>query len=110
VAENCAQIRLESGLDWLDKWSATASQAEQNALYKALFAIADGSVFHTYLTAGDVAQAEEFLVLVRDELVLKVRLHYPDAFGIVYIGTGHDGPGRDIGSAESADRHPLDGP
>jgi hypothetical protein len=90
------QIRLESGLDWVEEWSASAGQAQQNALYKALFAIADGSVFHAYLTIGDLDQADEFFVLVRDELVLKVRLHYPDSFDVVFIGSIREAPGRGL--------------
>jgi Family of unknown function (DUF6235) len=97
VAETTGQIRLESGLDGLEEWSAAAGQAEQNAVYKALFSIVDGSVFRTYVTAGDVREPDEFFILVRDELVLKVRLQYPDAFGIVYIGPARDAPGYGLG-------------
>lgn len=101
-------MRLDAGLDWIERWSPTAGQAAQNALYKALFAIADGSVFSAYLTIADLDEAEEFFVLVRGDLVLKVRLGYPDAFGIVFIGPMREAPGRglDIDLAGWADSPP----
>jgi hypothetical protein len=87
------QIRLESGLEWLDEWSANACQAARNAVYTALFAISEGSVFWTHLTLGDARGAEAFFVLVRPDLVLKIQFHDPDAFGILYVGRPDDAPG-----------------
>jgi hypothetical protein len=96
VAEKSGLIRLESGLDWLEQWSASAGQVEQNAVYKALFAVADGSVLWTYLTFDDMERPDQFFVLVRPELVIKVAFRGPESFGIVYIGTPCGAPGYDL--------------
>jgi hypothetical protein len=97
VVEKNGQIRLESGLERLEEWSGTAGQAEQDAVYQALFAIADGSVSYAYLTYDDVGRPGEFFVLVREDLVVKVVFHDFDSFGIAYIGTIHQAPGHDLG-------------
>ncbi len=97
MVEKSGQVRLESGLRWLEEWSDTAGQAEQNAVYQALFAIADGTVSYAYLTFADVHHPGEFFVLVRDDLVIKVVFHDLDAFGIGYIGTLRNAPGHDLG-------------
>lgn len=86
-------LRLSSGLSWLDEWSATAGQIEQNAVYEALFAVADGSAFWAYRTFDEDAGTHEFFVVVRDNLVVKIAFTAHDAFGITYIGPLADAPG-----------------
>lgn len=88
-------LRLESGLQRLADWSDTAGQVEKNAAYKALFSIAEGAVFRAYQIVDDVKRPQEFFVLVRPGLVIKVCLRHCDAFGIVYIGSMDDAPDHD---------------
>ena len=90
-------MRLHSGLDRLERWSRTAGQTEKNAVYKALFAVADGSVFWAYEVLDDTSRGHEFFVLVRKNLVVKICLHDRDTFGIVYIGSLHSAPDLDRG-------------
>jgi hypothetical protein len=87
--------RLQSGLDLLEQWSDGASQSERNVVYKALFAVLDGSVRGAYIVFDDVERPEEFVVLVKDDLVVRIHLHGVEAFGVTYIGS----PG------ESSDHH-----
>jgi len=83
---NTPQVRLETGLELLDRWAETAGQVEQNAVYRVLFAVADGSVCRTYKVAEDPRRPNEFAVQVRADLVLEIRLHGSDSFGIRYLG------------------------
>lgn len=92
VAGERALLRLDRGVPLLERWSAAVGQTERNAAYKALFAIADGSVFRAYTIVDDAARPREFSVVVRDGLIIKVCLRHPDAFGIVYIGSLDDAP------------------
>lgn len=85
-----ARFRLESGLDVLDEWAQNASQSKKNALYKALFAMQDGSLFHTYRVIDDFQRANELYVVVRDDLVIKIRINGLDVFDIVSIGSVAD--------------------
>ena len=87
LTEEGRRRRLSSGLDRLDQWSDTASQAERNAVYKALFAVQCGSVFRSYPVAPGADLPEEFVVLVRPHLALRIKLADSDAFGICYIGS-----------------------
>ena len=90
--------RLSAGLRRLDHWAASAGQVDKNAMYKALFAVADGSVFRAYTTWDDDATpVREFFVLVREDLVVKISFRRTDSFGIVYIGSLTGAPGVGIG-------------
>jgi hypothetical protein len=82
---NTPRPRLETGLELLDSWAATAGQFDRHAVYRALFAVADASV-STYQVFGDHQRPQEFSVLVRKDLVLKIRMNDFDSFGIRYIG------------------------
>ena len=82
--------RLRSGIRVIEHWAAEAYQAEKNALYTALFTVLDGSVFRTYEIIDDEDRAEEFYVRVRPKLLVKIRLHHFDSFGVVFIGTPED--------------------
>jgi hypothetical protein len=86
--------RLRAGLGNLDRWSATSRQALRNAVYRALFAIGDGSVFRAYRTLRRPSSGE-MQVQVRDDTVVSVRLAAGNAYDIEYIGDPRQAP--DIG-------------
>lgn len=79
------RFRLERGLDVLDDWSETASQATRNAVYRALFAVLDGSVFRRYSTLDSYVRPQDFCVYLHDELVIGIQLD-DETFTIDYIG------------------------
>jgi Family of unknown function (DUF6235) len=81
-----SRFRLETGLEVLDDWADTASQSDRNALYKALFAMIDGTLFRTYRIIDDFQELNQLYVIVRDNLVMKIRITSFDSFGIVRIG------------------------
>src|SRR5262245_43621956 len=82
--------RMEDGLDVLEEWGETASQSRKNAVYKALFAMQDGTLFRGYRVIDDFQKANEVFVIVKDDLVMKIRIKSVDAFDIVAIGRcGH---------------------
>jgi hypothetical protein len=89
-------MRLRAGLCNLERWSATSRQAVRNAVYRALFAIGDGSVFRAYRTMRR-SSSGEVLVEVRDDTVVTVQFADEDAYDIVYIGDPQEAP--DIGRA-----------
>ena len=80
------RFRMETGHAVLESWSQTATQSKRNAVYKALFAMQDGSLFRTYRIVDDYQRPNELYVIVRDDLVMKVRVNCFDSFGIVAIG------------------------
>jgi len=81
-----ANFRLETGLDVLEAWAGTASQTQKNAVYKALFTMLDGALFRTYRVIDDFQRPSELFVVVKDDLVLKIRINCFDSFGVVYVG------------------------
>ncbi len=83
---NTQRSRLESGLKLLDSWAATAGQFDRRAVYRALFAVADGSVSNSHKVFDGHQRPHEFSVLVRENLVLDIRVHGVDSFGIRYVG------------------------
>jgi Family of unknown function (DUF6235) len=86
------RFRMDTGLDILEHWADTATQSAKNAVYKALFAVSDGSVFQVYRTVDDMQRANEYFVLIKKDLVLKIRVNCFDSFGIAYIGPGDLNP------------------
>jgi len=80
------RFRLETGLTVLADWSEHASQSAKNAVHKALFAMVDGTLFHTYRIIDDYQRPSELYVIVKDDLVMKIRISCFDSFGIVHIG------------------------
>ena len=89
------RFRLETGLDVLEDWLDTAPQAHKDAVHKALFAMVDGSLFRSYRVVDDYQRPSELYVIVRDDLVVKIRVNCFDSFWIVHIGpptaaTRHD--------------------
>jgi uncharacterized protein DUF6235 len=84
------RFRMETGFEVLEEWSETASQTQRNAVYKALFAMQDGSMFRSYRVIDDFQRANEVFVIVKDDLVMKIRVKCADAFDIIAIGPcGH---------------------
>lgn len=81
-----AKFRLETGLEVLESWSENASQTQKNAVYTALFAMLDGSLFRTYRVVDDFQRPSELFVIVKDNLVMKIRINCFDSFGVVHIG------------------------
>lgn len=81
-----SRFRLETGIEVLGEWSETARQSERNAIYKALFAMIEGVLFRSYLIVDDFQRPNELYVIVKDDLVLKIRINCFDSFSIVRIG------------------------
>lgn len=65
-----SRFRLETGLDVLHEWALTAAQSRKNAVYKALFAMLDGTLFRTYRIVDDFQRPSELYVIVKDDLVV----------------------------------------
>lgn len=78
--------RLSVGVACLETWTENASQADKNAVYGALFAVSDGSVFHSHKVFDDVNRPGEFFVMARENLVVKIGMFPFNNFGISYIG------------------------
>jgi hypothetical protein len=90
-------LKLDSSaLQRLEEWADNARQTHKNQLYKALFAVSDGTVGHHYGVLAGKEEPNEHFVMVREDVVLKV--NYPDSgtFGISYIGPLEDAPGIDL--------------
>jgi hypothetical protein len=96
MTNSVKRFRLDTGLPQLEEWSDRARQAQKNVLYKALFAVTDGSVFRDYGVLQDVEDPNAHFVLVREDLVLKVVYAERDSFGILYIGPLESAPGLDV--------------
>lgn len=83
--------KLRSGLGHLERWSATSGQAVRNAVYRALFAVGDGTVSRAYRTMRRPSSGE-MQVEVRDDTVVTVRVTEEDDYDIVYIGDPEEAP------------------
>jgi hypothetical protein len=81
-----ARFRLETGIEVLTDWAESASEEHKDAVHTALFAMVDGSLFRTYRVVDDYQRPSELFVIVRDDLVMKIRVNCFDSFGIVHIG------------------------
>jgi hypothetical protein len=81
-----SRLRLGSGLELLENWAEVAGQVAKNAMYEALFAVLDGSVFHSYDVVDHYACPGEFTVMVKDDLVVRVCVKGTTMFGISFIG------------------------
>lgn len=90
---NHPRIRLDTGLHVLDRWARHASAEEKATVYAALFAMTDRTLLHRYQIVDDEVELSEFLVLLSNDLVLKMRVHSFDSFGVVYVGPRGDAPG-----------------
>ncbi|TCO54397.1 DUF6235 family protein [Actinocrispum wychmicini] len=85
--------QLNTGLDVLDEWSETAPQAARNLVYRALFAVTDGTLFRSYLTMSHRERPEELAICLRDNLVVTISRTQPGFFDIAYIGSPDQAPG-----------------
>jgi hypothetical protein len=105
-------LRLISGFELLEQWSAQATQVQKNIVHQVLFAVTDRSVFTDYVIVDDVAKTMEFFVLCRCDLTVKIRVHDFETCGLVYIGPTCSAPGLDQAAPESrpAEPEPSPGP
>jgi hypothetical protein len=85
--------QLNDGLDVLDEWSETASQSARNRLYRALFAVTDGSLFRSFQTMSHRGRPNELVIYLREDLVLTISRTEPGFFDIAYIGPMSQSPG-----------------
>ena len=79
-------FRIDSNFDVLDAWTRTAGDDDRDAVYAVLFAVADGTVERDFAVIDDPKRLSEFSVLVHPELVIKIRVHSFDSFGVVAVG------------------------
>ncbi|MFC4856979.1 DUF6235 family protein [Actinophytocola glycyrrhizae] len=80
------RFRLETGVEVFEEWATTASQHAKNAAHKALFAMVEGTLFRSYRVVDDYQRPNELFVIVKDDLVMKIRINCFDSFGVVHIG------------------------
>lgn len=85
--------QLNAGLEVLETWSETATQSARNTLYRALFAVTDGSVFRFFQTSSHRARPDEVTIYLRADLVVTISQTEPDLFDIAYIGPLDGAPG-----------------
>jgi hypothetical protein len=79
--------RLDRGLGLLDTWSQTAQQCRRNVVYKALFAVLEGSVRNNHIVFDDPGgEPGAFTVMVREDLAVGIRVDGPDSFEITHVG------------------------
>jgi hypothetical protein len=81
------RLRLGSGIEVLNDWTETAKQADAEAVAGALFAIVERAVYRDYPVIDDSRVARELVVVVRDDLAIRVRLQDVEKFDIVFIGS-----------------------
>lgn len=86
-------IRLDTGIEVLETWLPGATQAQTAAVYAALFAMADRTLLRTHRVVDDRVELSEFFVLLEGDLVIKMRMHSFESFGLVYLGPSAGAPG-----------------
>ncbi len=96
MTEESSGRRLNLGMHRLEEWAASATQVEKNVVYDALFAVLNGTVFSNYRILNDLERTREFFVIVRDNLVVKIRFCDSEEFGIEYIGEPIAPPERNV--------------
>jgi hypothetical protein len=87
------RFRMNTGLHILHEWADGATAHEKKVVYEALFAMTDRSLLRHYRIVDDERELSEFYVLLRGGLVIKMRVHSVDSFGLVYIGPRENVPG-----------------
>lgn len=94
------RLQLVEGIELIDEWAESASQAQRNVMYEALFAVGDGSAFLIYDIFGDPVDRGNLVVSVRPDLVFKVMLRREDSsFAVRYVGPPDGeaaGPGGEV--------------
>lgn len=88
-------FRLASGADLVTTWFDGAVQAQKNMVSEILFAIAEGSVFASYMVVDDAADRMAFFVLTGGGMAVKARINVSGSFDVLYIGSSCDAPGLD---------------
>ena len=86
-------IRMETGSEVLAAWLAEAAPEQATAVYAALFAMTDRSLLRTHRVVDDQVELSEFFVLLDGDLVVKMRMHSFESFGLVYLGPSAGAPG-----------------
>jgi hypothetical protein len=81
------QLRLGAGLDVLDNWADTATGVDITAVFDALFSVVERAVYYRYPVIDDSEKARELVVVVRDDLAIRIRLDDVATFGIVFVGS-----------------------
>ncbi len=81
------RLRLGAGIDVLNTWTDSAKVADVEAVADALFAVVERSVYRRYPVIDDSTVARELVVVVRDDLAIRLRLDDVEKFGIVFIGS-----------------------
>jgi hypothetical protein len=81
------RLRLGSGIDVLSAWTDSAKDADVAAVSDALFSVAERTVYRRYPVIDDSTMALELVVVVRDDLAVRVRLDDVETFGVVFIGS-----------------------
>lgn len=81
------RLRLGSGMELLNTWTDDASSADVKAVADALFAIVERTVYRDYPVIDDSTVPRELVVVVRDDLAIRVRLENVEKFSIVFIGS-----------------------
>jgi hypothetical protein len=94
-------FRLASGADLMTEWFDGAAQAQKNMVSEILFAIAEGSVFASYMVVDDAADRMAFFVLTGGGLAVKARINVSGSFDVIYIGSSCDAPGLDRAPSSS---------
>ncbi|TDV57694.1 DUF6235 family protein [Actinophytocola oryzae] len=84
------RLRLGAGFDVLNAWTDAASDVDTKAVADALFAVVERSVYRAYPVIDDSTVARELVVVVRDDLALRLRLDDVEKFSIVFIGSPAD--------------------
>ncbi|NBH02742.1 MULTISPECIES: DUF6235 family protein [Amycolatopsis] len=99
------RLQLTAGFEILEEWAESATQAQRNALYEALFAVGDGSAFLVYDIFGDAENPRNFVVVVKANLVLKIMVQRAESsFEIRYVGALEDDV--DVAPAQSGPANP----
>jgi hypothetical protein len=86
-------LQLNGGLDVLDAWSETAPQAARNTVYRALFAVTDGTLSQSFMTMSHRDHPAELAICLREDLVVTISRTEPGFYDIAYIGSVDDAPG-----------------
>jgi hypothetical protein len=81
------RLRLGQGSDILESWTEGASVRDTNAMAAALFSLVERTVYHQYPVIDDSTLAREFVVVVRDDLAIRVRLEHVEKFSVLFVGT-----------------------
>ncbi|OLF13937.1 hypothetical protein BLA60_01775 [Actinophytocola xinjiangensis] len=71
----------------LNAWTESARAADVRAVTDALFSIVERTVYHQYPVIEDSAVARELVVVVRDNLALRIHLQDVEKFHLVFVGS-----------------------